>query len=77
MQTLKMNMTTIRCLQANETSQHVMTCHVRHIFTPNDQTNPKIIHLTQQFIKCKYSIPFMLQPKKNLLECCNNQSHSM
>ena len=44
--------------------QNVMTRHVRHIFMPNNQTNPKIIHFTQQFIKCKYSIPFMLQPKE-------------
>ena len=30
-----------------------MTCQMRHIFMPNDQTNSKIIHLMQQFIKCK------------------------
>ena len=24
----------------------------------------------QQFNKCKYSIPFMLQPKENSLDCC-------
>ena len=33
-----MNTNTARCLQANETSQHFMTCHVRHIFTPDDET---------------------------------------
>ena len=41
MQTLKMNMTTTRRSQANETSQHIMTCHVRHIFTPVHETNKK------------------------------------
>ena len=53
MQTLKMNVTTVRHSQANKTSRQIMTHHVRHIFTPIDQTNSKIIHLMQQFIKCK------------------------
>ena len=30
-----------RCLQANETSQHVKTCHMRHIFMPIDETIKK------------------------------------
>ena len=76
-QTLKMNVTTVRHSRANETSQHVLTHHVRHSFMPNDQTNPKITHFMLQFIKCKYSIPFMLQPKENSLDCCKMQSHSM
>ena len=45
-----MNMTTVRHLRGNKTSQHIITCHVRHGFMPNDQTNSKIIHLMQQFI---------------------------
>ena len=49
-----MNVTTVRCLRANETSQHIMTHQVRHIFMSNDQTNPQIIHFMQQFIKCIY-----------------------
>ena len=32
-------MTSVRCLQANETSGHVRTRHMRHIFTPDNQTN--------------------------------------
>ena len=40
-----------------------MTCHVRRICMPNDQTDSKIIYLMQQFIKCKNSIPLM-QPKR-------------
>ena len=37
MRTLKMNVIHVRHLQANETSQHVKTCHVRHIFMPVNQ----------------------------------------
>ena len=37
----EMNVTTAGHLQANETSQHVKTCHVRHIFIPIDQTIKK------------------------------------
>ena len=65
-------MTTVRCLQANKTSRHVMIHHVRHIFMPNDQTNPKKFHLMQQFFKCKYSIPFMLQNIQSH-SCCNQK----
>ena len=35
MQTLKMNVTTVKHLRANQT---IMTCHMRHIFTPINQT---------------------------------------
>ena len=72
-----MNVTTVRHSQADKASPHVITHYVSHISMPDDQTNPKHFHLTQQFIKCKYSIPFMLQPKENSMYCCNNQSHSM
>ena len=37
-QTLKMNMTTIKCLFANEM---ITICHVRHIFAPVDETIKK------------------------------------
>ena len=33
-----MKATTARHSRANETSQHVKKCHVRHIFTPVDET---------------------------------------
>ena len=33
-----MNTIVVRHLQANETSQHIKTCHMRHIFMPGDQT---------------------------------------
>ena len=71
-----MNLTTGRHSQANETSRHVMTRHVRHIFTPDDQTNQKLFISHKQYVKCKESITFLLQPKENSLDCCNNQSHS-
>ena len=50
----KMNATTIKHSQAN---QMIATCHVSHIFMPDDQTIKKIIYLTQQFVKCNNSIP--------------------
>ena len=31
-------MKSVKCSPANETSRHVRTRHVRHIFTPDDQT---------------------------------------
>ena len=37
----EMNTTTARHLQANETSRHVKTCHVRHIFMPVNETIKK------------------------------------
>ena len=70
-----MNAIPMRHPQANETSQHIMTLHMRHIFMPVNQTNKKIIYLMQLFIKCNNSITFMLQPKENLFDCYNNQSH--
>ena len=42
MQTLnvnpEMNAIAVRHSQANKTSQHIKTCHMRHIFVPVDQT---------------------------------------
>ena len=49
-------MMSVRNSQANETSQHVRTRHVRHIFTPNDQTNQKLFISHKQFVKCIHSI---------------------
>ena len=47
MQTPKMNAIAMRYLQANETSQHIKTCHMRHIFMPIDQTIKKNLpHVT-------------------------------
>ena len=51
--------------QQNIATHHDMSSET--FFMLNNQTNSKIIHLTQQFIKCKNSIPFMLQPKRELV----------
>ena len=37
----KMSVIAMRHLQANETSQHIKTCHMRHIFTPGNETIKK------------------------------------
>ena len=37
-----MNATTARHSRANETSQHIMTYHMRHIFMPVDETIKKL-----------------------------------
>ena len=34
----EMNTIAVRCLQAKETSQHIVTCYIRHIFMPVDET---------------------------------------
>ena len=62
-----MNVTTERCLQANKTSRHVMTCHVRHIFTPNDQTNQKLFISCKQFAKCNHFNPIHVATKRELI----------
>ena len=51
-------MTSVRQSQANQTSRHVRTRHVEHIFTPDDQTNQKL------FISCKQSVKWNNS-------CCN------
>ena len=66
----------VRRFRANQTSRHVRTRHVRHIFMPDDQTNQKLFISRKQYVKCNNSIPFRLQQKENSLDCCNNQSHS-
>ena len=38
MQTLKMNTIHARHSQANETPQHIVTHHMKHVFTPVNQT---------------------------------------
>ena len=42
MQALKMQCDSVRRSQANETSRHIRTRHMRHIDTPDDQTNQKL-----------------------------------
>ena len=57
-------MTSVRHLQANDTSLHVRTRYVRHMFTSDDQTNQKLFISCKQFVKCNYSIPLMLQTNR-------------
>ena len=56
-----MNMTTIKHLQANET---IATCHVRHIFTPVNQSNKKL------FISCNNLLNVTIQPHSTKRGCC-------
>ena len=58
----------VRHSRTNETSRHVRTRHVRHSFMPDDQTNQKLFISRKQFVKSVISIPFMLQPKRELVE---------
>ena len=53
-------------------SQHITTCHVRHIFKPINQTNAKIIYLMQQFVKSNYFNPIHLATKREQFDCWNN-----
>ena len=49
-----------------------MTCHVRHIFMPINQTNAKFIYLTQQFVKSNYFNPIHGATKREQFDCYNN-----
>ena len=59
-------MMSVRHLRANETSRHVRTRHVRHIFMPDDQTNQKL------FISRNNLLNVIIQSHS----CCNqNRTH--
>ena len=62
-----MNMTSIRCLLFNETSQHVTTCHVRHIFTRDDQTNQKVFISRKQFVKSNHFNHIHVATKREII----------
>ena len=75
MQTLKTMAFAMKHSQANHnimthhnTSQHITTHHMRHIFMPVDQTNAKIIYLTQQFVKSNYFNPIHLATKREYFD---------
>ena len=55
-----MNMTTIKCSQANEM---ITTHHVRHIFTPINQTNKEL------FISCNNLLNVAIQSHSTKLGC--------
>ena len=54
-------MTTVKCSQANQT---ITTCHMRHIFTPIDQTIKKL------FISCNYLLNVTIQSHPMKDGCC-------
>ena len=61
MQTLRNEHDYHEMLVAN---QITTTHHVRRIFMPIDQTNTKIIYLTQQFVKSNYFNPIHLATRR-------------
>ena len=67
---LKTNTTITRCLRANKTSQHIKTCHMRHIFTLGDQTIKKI---------CSHNnlLNATIQSHPIKMGCCNTKSQCL
>ena len=51
----KMNAITVKCLQANQINQDTSCKN----FMPVKQIIKKFIHLTQQYVKCNNTIPFV------------------
>ena len=60
-------MLSVRRLQANETSRHVRTHHVRHIFMPDDQTNQKLFISCKEFVKSNHFNPIHVARKRELI----------
>ena len=60
-------MTSIRRSRANHTSRHVRRRHVRHIFTPDDQTIQKLFISRKQFVKCYHFNPIHVSTKRGLV----------
>ena len=72
MQTLNMNakmdMTTAKCLSANET---IRTHHIRHIFTPINQTNEKL------FISCNNLLNVTFHSHSTQQGCCKPKQNCL
>ena len=62
-----MNVVSVRCLRDNETSRHIRTHHVRHIFMPDDQTNQKLFISRKQFVKSNHFNPIHVATKRELV----------
>ena len=62
-----MNVTNVRHSQANKTSQHIMTHHMRHIFMPDNQTNQNLFISCKQFVKCNHFNPIHVATKRELI----------
>ena len=64
------NVTTARCLQANETSRHDKTCNMRHIIMHGDETIKKIPSHNNLL-----NATFQSHPIK--MGCCNTNKISL
>ena len=53
--------------RANQTSRHIRAHHVRHIFTPDDQTNQKLFISCKQFVKYYHFNPIQVATKRELI----------
>ena len=62
-----MNVMSIRCSRANETSRHVRTRHMRHIFVPDNQTIQKLFISCKQFVKSYHFNPIHVATKRELV----------
>ena len=60
-----MNTATVTHSRANKTSQHVKTCHLRHIFMPVDGTIKKYLSSHNNLLNAT----FQSHPIK--MDCCN------
>ena len=67
----EMNVTTTRCSRANETSRHVKTCHMRHIFMPIDQT------IKKQFPSHNNLLNATFQSHPFKMGCCNTNNQCL
>ena len=61
------NVTSVRRSRANQTSRHVRTRHVRHIFTSDDQTNQNLFISRKQFVKYYHFNPIHVATKRDLV----------
>ena len=59
-------MTSIRCSQANQTSRHIRTHHVEHIFMADKQTNQKLFSSRKQSVKWNNFNPSHVATKREL-----------
>ena len=60
-------MTSKRCSRANETSRHIRTRHVRHIFLPDEKPNQKLFISRKQFVKSNHFNPIHVATKRELV----------
>ena len=59
-------MMSVRRLQANQTSRHVRTRHVEHIFMPDNQTYQKLLSSRKQSVKLNNFNPIHVVTKREL-----------